>query len=139
MMQKLVNHCRIKEGELNLPHLSPAEFDRIVERGLSRIDPRFRRRMQNVVLVVEREPPQPGLLGLYQGRPLTERSVSEPFAVPDQITIYQGPHERMAHSLRELESIVEDTVWHEVAHYFGMNERQVQRAERVREARKRRL
>ena len=81
-------------------------------------------------MVVEKEPPQPGLLGLYQGRPMTERSVGDPFAVPDRITIYQGPHERMARSVRELEAIVEDTVWHEVAHYFGMNERQVERAER---------
>ncbi len=121
-----------------MSRVSADEFDRIVERGLARIDPRFRRRMQNVILVVEPEPPKPGLLGLYQGRPLTQRSVSEPFAVPDRITIYQGPHERMARSLRELESIVEDTVWHEVAHYFGMNERQVERAERVREAQRRR-
>ena len=93
--------------------------------------------MQNLVLVVEPEPPQPGLLGLYQGRPLTERSSTEPFAVPDRITVYQGPHERMARSLRELETVVEDTVWHEVAHYFGMNERQVERAERVREVQRR--
>ena len=120
-----------------MPRTSTQEFDRIVERGLASIDPRFRRRMQNVIVVVEPEPPQPGLLGLYQGRPLTERSVSEAFAVPDRITIYQGPHERMARSLRELERIVEDTVWHEVAHYFGMNERQVERAEKVREARRR--
>ena len=121
-----------------MPRVTAEEFDKIVERGLARIDPRFRRRMRNLVLVVEPEPPQPGLLGLYQGRPLTERSVSEAFAVPDQITIYQGPHERMARSLRELELIVEDTVWHEVAHYFGMNERQVERAERVRAAQRRR-
>ena len=121
-----------------MPRVPATEFDHIVERGLARIDPRFRRRMQNLILVVEPEPPQPGLLGLYQGRPLTERSVSDPFAVPDRITIYQGPHERMARSLRELEQIVEDTVWHEVAHYFGLNERQVERAERVREAQRRR-
>jgi predicted Zn-dependent protease with MMP-like domain len=121
-----------------MPRVSPPEFDRIVERGLSRIDARFRGRMRNLILVVEAEPPRPGLLGLYQGRPLTGRSVSEPFAVPDRITIYQGPHERMARSLKELETIVEDTVWHEVAHYFGMNERQVERAEKVREARRRR-
>lgn len=121
-----------------MPRTSTQEFDRIVERGLASIGPRFRRRMQNVIMVVEPEPPQPGLLGLYEGRPLTERSVSEAFAVPDRITIYQGPHERMARSLRELERIVEDTVWHEVAHYFGMNERQVERAEKVREVRRRR-
>ena len=88
--------------------------------------------------MVEVEPPREGLLGLYEGRPLTERSVGEAFAVPDRITIYQGPHERMARSLRELERIVEDTVWHEVAHYFGLNESQVERAERIREAQRRR-
>ena len=94
--------------------------------------------MRNLILMVELEPPREGLLGLYEGRPLTERSVGEGFGVPDRITIYQGPHERMARSLRELEQIVEDTVWHEVAHYFGLNESQVERAERVREAQRRR-
>jgi len=82
-----------------MERVSAAEFDRIVERGLARIDARFRRRMRNVVLIVEPEPP-PGqdLLGLYQGRPLTERSVAEAFSTPDRITIYQGPHQRMARS-----------------------------------------
>ena len=121
-----------------MPRVSDAEFEQIVERGLGRIDARFRARLRNVVFVVEPEPPRQGLLGLYEGRPLTERSISTPFGTPDRITIYQGPHERMARSLRELETIVEDTVWHEVAHYFGMNERQVERAERVREAQRRR-
>lgn len=121
-----------------MARVSTEEFDAIVERGLARLDPRFRRRLRNVVLVVELEPPQPGLLGLYQGRPMTSRSVSDPYAMPDRITIYQGPHERMARSRVELESIVADTVWHEVAHYFGMNEEQVQRAERAREVRERR-
>jgi len=46
------------------------------------------------------------------------------FSLPDQITIYQGPHERLARTQRELEELVAETVWHEVAHYFGMNEAQ---------------
>jgi predicted Zn-dependent protease with MMP-like domain len=113
--------------------LPSSEFDAIVERALTRIPPRFRRRMQNIVLVVEPEPRRPGLLGLYQGRPLTHRTVfGEGFTAPDQITIYQGPHERMAHSHAHLEQIVYETVWHEIAHYFGMNERQVRAAERRR-------
>lgn len=90
--------------------------------------------MKNVALVVEAEPPPiPGggtLLGLYHGRPLTQRSVFESFSMPDRITIYQGPHERMARSLAHLEQLVQDTVWHEVAHYFGMDELQVRAAER---------
>jgi len=113
--------------------LPAAEFDALVERALARIPPRFRKRMQNIVVVVEREPARRGLLGLYQGRPLTDRSVfAEGFVAPDQITIYQGPHERMAATLAELEQMVYETVWHEIAHYFGMDERQVRAAERRR-------
>ena len=82
--------------------------------------------------MVEREPPRPGLLGLYQGVPLTNRSVGDSFRMPDQITVYQGPHERMARNPIELEKIVADTVWHEIAHYFGMDEGRVRRAERKR-------
>ena len=74
------------------------------------------------------------LLGLYEGRPLTTRSVFEPFTMPDRITIFQGPHERLAQSPEHLAKLVEDTVWHEVAHYFGMNETQVRAAERRRGA-----
>lgn len=112
------------------------EFDRLVERAVNRIPARFRRRLNNVVFVVEPEGPDPNLLGLYHGRPLTLRSVSESFHLPDRIVIYQRPHERLARSLPHLEKMVEDTVWHEVAHYFGMNERQVRQAERRRAERR---
>jgi predicted Zn-dependent protease with MMP-like domain len=58
--------------------------------------------------------------------------VFEGFAMPDRITIFQGPHERLARTRKHLEKMVEDTVWHEVAHYFGLNELQVRSAERKR-------
>jgi predicted Zn-dependent protease with MMP-like domain len=112
--------------------LQPAEFDQIVERALRRIPARFRKRLENVAIVVEQEPPRPGLLGLYQGVPLTERGVSDSFRMPDKITIFQGPHERSARDLAQLEQMVADTVWHEIAHYFGMDEARVRRAERRR-------
>jgi len=120
-------------------NFTPA-FDRMVAEAWQRIPPRFRRRMKNIALLIDDEPsaaqlargrvPRGGtLLGLYEGRPLTMRSVFEPFAMPDRITIFQGPHERLARSPEELAKLVEDTVWHEVAHYFGMDERQVRAAE----------
>ncbi len=115
--------------------MSPAEFDTLVERALKKIPARFRRRLRNIVFVVEPEPPRPNLLGLYHGRPLPNRSVYDSFHLPDQITIYQGPHERIAKSRAELEKLVEETVWQEVAHYFGMDEQRVRRAERRRRAR----
>jgi predicted Zn-dependent protease with MMP-like domain len=127
---------------MNTP-ISPAEFDRLVAGAYARIPARFRRRLKNIALVVEPEPgpaqlargrvPRGGtLLGLYEGRPLTTRSVFEPFSMPDRITIFQGPHERLAASAEHLARLVEDTVWHEVAHYFGLNEAQVRAAEKKR-------
>lgn len=108
------------------------EFDQLVERALRKIPARFRRKLHNVAFLVEAEPPTPGLLGLYEGRPLPQRSVSDSFTLPDRITIYQGPHERLARDRAHLEKLVEDTVWHEVAHYFGLDEARVRRAERRR-------
>ena len=119
------------------------EFDKLVQAAYARIPSRFRKRLQNVAMLVEAEPSQaqlaqagvgPGgtLLGLYQGRPLTQRSVFESFAMPDRITIFQGPHERLARGEAQLQQMVDDTVWHEVAHYFGLDERQVRAAEKKR-------
>jgi len=125
--------------------MAPAEFDRLVAEAYKRIPARFRKRLQNVALTVEMEP-SPGqlsrgrvapghtLLGLYEGRPLTQRSVFEPWSMPDRITIFQGPHERLARSPEHLVELVSATVWHEVAHYFGMDEAQVRAAERRRRA-----
>lgn len=116
--------------------MGPAEFDRLVEQAFAAIPARFRRRMKNVVLVVEPEPPRPGLLGLYEGRPLTLRSTMDGIHMPDRITIFQGPHERSARGSRDLARLVEETVWHEVGHYFGMDEARIRRAERAWRARR---
>jgi predicted Zn-dependent protease with MMP-like domain len=115
--------------------LSPTDFDQLVEDAFHRIPIRFRKRMNNVAIVIEPEPPRPGLLGLYQGRPLASRSVFEGFALPDKITIYQGPHERLARTEEQLQQMVADTLWHEIAHHFGMDERRVRRVERERATR----
>jgi predicted Zn-dependent protease with MMP-like domain len=123
--------------------VSPEDFDRLVDRACAKIPRRFRRRLENVAFVVEAEP-SPGqlaearvprgstLLGLYRGRPLTRRSVADAFVLPDQIVIFQGPHERSARTPAHLQELVEQTVWHEVAHYFGMDEARVRTAERAR-------
>jgi predicted Zn-dependent protease with MMP-like domain len=121
------------------------EFDRLVERACAKIPGRFRRRMANIAFIVENEPSSEQLraagstlLGLYRGRPLTARSVSDGFVMPDQIVIFQGPHERLARDPAHLQKLVDETVWHEVAHYFGMDEARVRSAERRRRAVKRR-
>jgi len=125
------------------------EFDLLVERACAKIPGRFRRRMANIAMIVENEPSSEQLrasrvpagstlLGLYRGRPLTARSVSDGFVMPDQIVIFQGPHERLARDAAHLQKLVDETVWHEVAHYFGMDEARVRSAERRRRMVKRR-
>jgi predicted Zn-dependent protease with MMP-like domain len=123
--------------------VSPEEFNRLVFAAYDRIPDEFRTRMQNIALIVDPEPTShqlararvprgATLFGLYEGRPLTVRSVFDSFAMPDRITIFQGPHERAARTPEQLAKMVEDTIWHEVAHYFGMDESQVRTAERRR-------
>ena len=123
--------------------MRPADFDELVEKALRSIPARFRRRMRNVAVIVEDEPSPAqltrsgisqgsALLGLYEGRPLRYRSVSEGFHLPDRITIFQRPHERITRDREDLERLVEQTLWHEIAHHFGMNEREVRAAERLR-------
>jgi predicted Zn-dependent protease with MMP-like domain len=110
--------------------LAPKAFDAIVERAVANIPGRFRARMRNLVIVVQPVGPSPDLLGLYEGRPVTERSASDPMLEgPDRIRIFQRPHEEMARNAAELERIVTDTVWHEIGHYFGLSEREIHAAE----------
>src|ERR1700749_527171 len=121
--------------------MAPEEFERLVTAAYERIPDEFRSHMENIALLVEPEPSAhqlergrvgrgSTLFGLYEGRPLTARSVFDSFAMPDRIIIFQGPHERAARSPEHLAKLVEDTVWHEVAHYFGMDEAQVRAAGR---------
>ena len=117
------------------------EFARLVEEACLQIPARFRRRIANVAIVVEEEPSEgdlegaycpPGstLLGLYHGVPLTQRTSHYGLVLPDKISIYRRPIERLARNERHLQQIVRETLWHEVGHYFGLNEQQLRRAER---------
>ena len=96
--------------------------------------------MQNVVVVVEDEPPpdlleemevEPGdtLFGLYQGTPLPERHWGYGNTLPDRISIYQGPIEEACADEDEIRDCVAETVIHEFGHYFGMSEEQIEEIE----------
>ncbi len=93
--------------------------------------------MRNIAVVVESEPsrelleemglwPDRTLLGLYQGIPLTERGFSYGNVLPDRITIFQKPIEAMCRTQDEIKQAVKDTVVHEVGHYFGLDDDQIE-------------
>jgi predicted Zn-dependent protease with MMP-like domain len=113
--------------------LAAQDFDRLVEECMDIVPPQFRGRLRNLVFVVEAEPRGEELLGLFEGRPVTEQSIGASFEPPARITLYQGPHERAARTMPALRRLVRETIWHEVAHYFGLDERQVLEAEHRRQ------
>jgi len=116
------------------------EFERLVAEALASIPRRFKKAMQNIAIVVEDEPsaellaemevePPDTLLGLYQGTPLTERAWSYGNTLPDRVLIFQGPHERAAEDEDDLVVAIAETLIHEIGHYFGMSEEQIEEIE----------
>ena len=104
--------------------MTPEEFEELVGDALDTIPTRLARAMSNVVVLVEAEPPpdQPGLLGLYEGVPLTARDGWYAGVLPDRITIFRGPILRRARTYQEAVEEVRVTVVHEVAHHFGIDD-----------------
>jgi predicted Zn-dependent protease with MMP-like domain len=101
-----------------------AWFEELVGDALAALPTALRDRMSNVAVVVEDEPaPGQPLLGLYQGVPLTRRSSYYGGVLPDKITIYRGPLERLyGHDAASLAQAVRRVVLHEVAHHFGISD-----------------
>lgn len=107
--------------------MSSDEFEGAVSDGLDLVPAELTDLMDNVVVLVEDEPPaeigEPDLLGLYEGVPLTERD--EWWAagsLPDRITIFRNPTLRLCDSLEQVIEEVAVTVVHEIAHHFGIDD-----------------
>lgn len=99
------------------------EFEAFVVESLDALDDALVELMENVVVVVEdRHPEEPDLLGLYEGIPLTEREVYGGFELPDRVSIYRLPLCEMCTSHSELVDEIRITVIHEVAHHFGIDD-----------------
>ena len=120
--------------------MTRAQFERLVAEAVTLIPKRFRREMQNLALIVEDEP-SPQLLAemeieapdslycLYQGTPLPERSSGYGNHLPDVITIFQRPIEEDCDDEDEVRAVVGETLIHEVGHYFGLSEEEIEEIE----------
>jgi predicted Zn-dependent protease with MMP-like domain len=122
--------------------MNDEEFAKIVEAAIKNIPEEFQNKLENVSMLVE-DLPTPNqlnklrargergmLLGLYEGVPQTRRGhYGIGGHLPDKITIFKFPIERIARSKVHLIQIVVNTVKHEIAHHFGMDEHQVRDAE----------
>ncbi len=102
--------------------VTPERFEELVAEALDDVPEDLARLMRNIAVFVEDDSPD-GLLGLYEGTPLTERdSWWAAGSLPDRITIYRLPICSMCHTDDEVVETVRDTVIHEVAHHFGIDD-----------------
>ena len=126
--------------------MSDEEFEQLVNAGVEAIPQKFLDLLNNVDIVIEQEPTPAQLqkhnlihgqtlLGLYEGVPQNRRGVNYTAVLPDKITIFRGPILRIAIEPERIKQMVKDTVWHEIAHHFGMDEAQVRNAENKRRMR----
>ena len=120
--------------------MNRATFEQRVAEALAGIPRRFRKAMANLVIAVEDEPsvellremdidPPDTLFGLYQGTPLTERGWGYGNTLPDRILLFQGPHEREADDEDDLVASIGETLIHEIGHYFGLSEDEIEEIE----------
>jgi predicted Zn-dependent protease with MMP-like domain len=103
--------------------MDPQRFDELVSDALDLIPPELAAVMDNVVvLVADRDPEEPELLGLYEGVALTERDSHYGGSLPDTITIYRGALLDVCDDEDEVVDEVKITVVHEIAHHFGIDD-----------------
>lgn len=102
--------------------VSRQRFEELVAEALDTIPPELAKMMDNVVVVVVDDPPEPGLLGLYTGIPLTERGHWYSGVLPDRIEIYRNPILEICETEDDVVDEVQITVVHEIAHHFGIDD-----------------
>lgn len=112
---------------------TPEEFEQLVVQALDELPEFFQEKLQNIEVVVSDWPTpaelrsvglKPGqlLLGLYHGIPLTKRTSHYGLVLPDKVTIFQGPIERVCRTREQIIRQVQRTVKHELAHHFGISD-----------------
>ena len=102
--------------------IEPGRFEEMVATALDSLPAELGRLMSNVAVTVEHDPGPPGLLGLYEGIPLTSRTTQYAGVLPDRITIYRQAICAICRTEDEVAGEVRRTVIHEVGHHFGIDD-----------------
>lgn len=124
-----------------MKELSDERFDALITRAMDELPQEYIRGLQNVAIVMADEPDnhqrassrlQQGhlLLGLYEGVPLTKRTGNEAGILPDKITLFKVPLLRITHDEQSLFEQIKRTLWHEIAHYYGLDHDRIDSLER---------
>lgn len=119
--------------------VSETEFHRLVDESIETIPEIFKSKLDNIVFIIEDYPGADdmrrlnlkditSLLGLYSGVPYTHRSTWYAGTVPDRILLFRKNIEAVCRSEEELRSKIREVIIHEIAHYFGMGEKEIRDA-----------
>lgn len=123
--------------------MTEEEFEKLIDRALKELPKEIFEKMENVAIVVEKRP-APGqlrkseiragnlLLGLYQGVPQIKWGRGFGNVLPDKITIFQESIERLARTEDKVLEVIKNTVFHEIAHHFGFDEKGIRELEKKR-------
>lgn len=112
--------------------LSDEQFDALITRAMDELPQEYIKGLENVAIVMADEPTEEQkvkmklrentiLLGLYEGIPLTQRGAGYTFVLPDKITLFKHSILRVVRSEEQLFEQVKRTLWHEIAHYYGLS------------------
>lgn len=115
--------------------ITDAQFQQLIDEALASLTGEHAKHIKNVAILFADEPskqqraaaklhPAQSLLGLYQGVPLSERQ-GRLELMPDTITLFKLPLARHANTLQELKEQIRHTLWHEIAHYYGLGHERI--------------
>lgn len=115
--------------------ISDLEFQNLVDEAIERLPKVHKDNLKNVGFFVKNQPTEDQLhgagvrqggllLGLYEGVPLPQRQGATS-GLPDKITIFKEPLQIVSRDLNQLRTNIRNTVWHEVAHYFGLDHKRI--------------
>lgn len=121
--------------------VSDAQFNDLIAETLDELPSEYTARLNNVLITYEDEPSPDQrvklklrggetLFGLYEGIPLTSRNGNYSGVVPDRITLFKRPMQHISSDLPSLRAQVKHTLWHEIAHYFGLDHNRIHEIER---------
>ncbi len=112
--------------------VSDEKFEELINESMDELPQEYIRNMKNVAVTIADEPTSEQrqkqqlqdfqtLFGLYEGIPLTKRGAGYNLVLPDKITLFKGPLSRASYDNAALKKQVKHTLWHEIAHHFGLD------------------
>lgn len=125
---------------LSMVEISDEDFEQLIAQAMDAIPEQYARNMKNVGITWDKVPSpaqreklrlrgDQSLFGLYEGIPLTQRNNNYNLVLPDKITIFKHPMVDIFGDVETLNQQVKKTLWHEVAHHFGLDHKRIEALE----------